>query len=210
MPSYTPESLTKITARIFAPVYDEFDKQITRTLLRRDAFLDRAITIEVPHLREDLAGKKLTPKARKYIASCLKSLGGKNAPPLKQISIVVSTTTAELLRAAVTEHNLQRDAFLNWLIVLLRSSNRLLDRLDLPHEIPTATRYGLPNMPISPMKAIEEIETDPLFYLRNVCEAEHRCGLYNLSLPAELHGLCCYLPDEDVPGTLEFIDRGIL
>lgn len=204
MKELSSDSITKITARLYAPVCADFDKQMARAMLKRDAFLDRVIATEVVHLREDLAGKVLSPKARRYIAGALKSMGGGNVEELHPVNFSVSKSTAAALREAVDAHNLQRDAFLNWLIVLLRSSDYLLNLLGVGREIQSIRGYSFPNLPVSPLQAIEEIESDPLFYLRIACEAEHGKGLYNLPLPRPLHGLCCYLPDEAIPIGAEF------
>jgi len=193
--------LTKITAKLYAPMYADFDKQLSSALLRRDAFIDRMIAVEIPHLREDLAGKEMSSMAKRYVSQSLKGMGGKKADKLRQVSISLHWETVDSLNEAVRDHNLVRDSFINWMIALLRSSDTLLERLGLPARITALRRYGTEDMPTSPLKAIEEIQSDPLHYLRAACETQHGCGLYALALPTELHGLSCHLPDEDVPGT---------
>lgn len=201
-------ALTKVTAKIFDPVYVEFDRQMTRSMLKRDAFLDRVISVEIPHLRNNLKGKQLSPRAKKYISGCLKSMGGAHTAGLRAVNVSLTQDTADALREVVSELNLQRDAFLNWLIVLLRSTDQLLERLDLPLTIKSS--YGgclLDTPPISPLRAIEDIEADPLYYLRTACEEIHGHGLYSFELPEAWHGFACYLPDSEVPGTAEY-ERG--
>lgn len=193
--------LTKLTAKLFAPMYADFDRQITGALLRRDAFLDRMIQQEIPYLREDLQGKQLSLEANRYISRSLKGLGGKKAPPLKQTSIAVRHETAQALRAVVEDHNLVRDAFLNRLIALLRSSDKFLDSLGLPNRVRWNRGDGTEDMPTSPMKVIEETLWDPFYYLRSACQTQYGYGLNVLEFPKELHGMCCYLPDDQVPGT---------
>lgn len=193
---------TKITAKLFAPMYADFHRQLTAAFLYRDAFLDQMIAGEIEHLRNDLAGKKLSPAAHRYISRCLKKMGDKSLL-LQPVSIVVAKETAAALRSVVEDHNLVRDAFLNWLIALLRSSDKLLDWLDLPTSVNQRNFHGLltQDMPTSPMRAIAEIQGDPLYYLREACQARHGCGLYALCPPKLMHGFCCYLPDDDVPDT---------
>lgn len=169
--------VTKITARLFEPMYADFDRQIADALLRRDAFLDRVISCEIGHLRTDLTGKRLSDKAKRYVAGRLKSLGGKDSSPLRQVSIAVRQETANALRVVVAEHNLVRDAFINWLITLLRSSDKLLECLDLPTRVTTSRRDGTQDMPTGPIKAIEETQLDPFYYLRSACQERHGCGL---------------------------------
>ena len=199
--------LTKITARLYEPMYKDFDRQLSAALLRRDAFLDRMIAGEIQHLREDLAGKKLSPVANRFIAGKLKGMGKKGDPELKQVSIAVRPATANALRVATTKHNLVRDAFLNRLITLLRSSDKLLDSLDLPKVVGNDWRDGSAPMPTSPLKAIEATEWDPLYYLRNACHQRHGCGLYALDFPESVIGFSCFLDDDRIPGTPEHARR---
>lgn len=105
--------------------------------------------------------------------------------------------------AQTETHNLARDAFLNWLIALLRSTDVLLKFLNLPTKTDNRAFHGLgvQSMPTSPLRAIEETQSDPLYYLRTACEERHECGLYALRPPRNMLGFCCYLPDEDVPDT---------
>lgn len=203
----TVPKLTAITARLYAPMYKDFDRQLNGALLRRDAFLDRAIAGEIKHLREDLAGKRLSAVAHRFIAGKLKGMGKKGDPALKQVSIAVRPATAEALRKATTEHNLVRDAFLNRLITLLRSSDALLDSLGLPKVVENDWRDGSEPMPTSPLKVIELTEWDPLYYLRNACHQRHGCGLYALDFPESLIGFSCFLDDDRVPGTPENAKR---
>lgn len=200
-------ALTKLTARFYAPMYADFDRQMADALLRRDAFLDRVIANEIQNVRADLQGLKLSPKANHYIAGRLKAMGSKDAPPLKQVSIAVRPSTADALRTLTEEHNLVRDALINWIVVLLRSSDKLLDWLELPKRVNRWTAGGTEDMPTSPIRAIEETQWDPFYYLRSACLERHGCGLYALPLPAQLHGMACYLPDDQVPRTTAFEAR---
>lgn len=202
---YPYPELTKLTTHFYEPMYAAFDQQMASALLRRDAFLDKVIAIEIPHLREDLQGNRLSDKAHRHISRELKMLGGLQAPPLRQVSLSIRHATAEALRETVEEHNLVRDAFLNLLIMLLRSSDEILDHLDLPKRVGSVR--GTEDMPTSPLRAIEEAQSDPLYYLRAGCEARHGCGLYKLPLPTKIQAFSCYLPDEHVPGTPAYKER---
>lgn len=199
--------LTKLTARVFAPMYADFDKQMSAALLRRDAFLDQVIAGEMQHVREDLAGKRQSNEAHRYVAGLLKSLGGKAAPPLKQVSIAARHPTAEALRAVADDHNIVRDSLLNWIVVLLRSHDSVLDDLDLPKRVSWGRRDGTQDMPTSPLKAIEETQHDPFYYLRAASHERHGTGLYAMDLPKRFWPFACHLDDEWVPGTEAFIQR---
>ena len=200
-------NLTKLTVRFFAPMYADFDRQMADALLRRDAFLDRVIANEIKNVSADLEGLKLSPKANSYIAGRLKNMGAKDSPPLKQVSIAVRRSTADALRGLTEEHNLVRDALINWIVVLLRSSDKLLDWLELPKRVSRWTASGTEDMSTSPIRAIEETQGDPFYYLRSACQERHGCGLYALPLPPQLHGMACYLPDDQVPRTMAYEAR---
>lgn len=189
-------SQTKITVKIYEPLLRDFDKQIDALFIKRDAFLNNMIKGEVQHLAADMEGKRLSASAKRYIAGELKRLG--TVP----VNIVVDRATADNLNAVVDATNLVRDAFVNRLIMLLRSSHQLLNYLELPEFI-TGSAFDscIEPMPTSPMKAIEAVHSDPLFYLRVACEERHKTGLYLLDLPPKLAGFACYLDDASVPGT---------
>jgi len=192
---------TKLTMSLYTPVYELFDRQLAAALLRRDAFLDRVIAIEVPNVRRDLQGLRNSSAARREIAGKLKQLGGNRAAPLTTVSMTFRKTTAEALRDLVAEHNLCRDGLINWIIMLLQSRAALLDTLELPKRIAGSWSEGLEGVPTSPLAMIESTLSDPLFYLREACQAKHGCGLYSLPLPTSLHAFQTYLPDEWVPKT---------
>lgn len=199
--------LTKLTGKMYEPMFRDFDRQLIGLLLRRDAFLDKVIAQEIPHLRADLKGKRLSDAANRYISQSLKRLGGDKAGVLLQVSIALRHQTADELRYVVEEHNLVRDAFLNRLIVLLRSSDMFLKALDLPTRIEWNRRDGTEDMPMSPLRAIEETLWDPFHYLRAACQTRHGCGLHLLQFPQQLVALSCYLDDEQVPGTQAYRER---
>lgn len=74
--------------------------------------------------------------------------------------------------------------------------------LELPEVITgSAFESSVDPMPTSPMKAIEAVHSDPLFYLRVAAEERHGTGLYLIDLPLKLAGFACYLDESRVPGT---------
>jgi hypothetical protein len=177
-------SQTKITVKIYEPLLRDFDRQLDKLFIKRDAFLNAMIQEEVRYLANDMEGKRLTLSAKRYIAGELKRMG----------------TTA--VNVVVDASNLVRDAFMNRLIMLLRSSGALLKYLELPEFI-TGSEFDscVEPMPTSPMKAMEAVHADPLFYLRVACEERHKTGLYLLDLPPKLAGFTCYMDESMVPGT---------
>ena len=200
-------TLTKMTAKINPTIYWAFTRQVREALLLRDAFLDRVIANEIQHIKSDLKGLKMSDEAKRYVSSKLIGKSGKK-DQLHQVSITVRTTTAAALREVVNEHNLYRDSLINWIIILLRSTNPLLNLLDLPNSVSSVR--GTDDMPTSPLQAIEAAQWDPFYYLRTACEQRHGCGLYSMphtrDLP-QLHAYSCYLPDEIVPKTDAYQER---
>lgn len=201
-------TLTKITAKILPSVYWAFTRQVRDALLLRDAFLDRVIANEISHIKLDLKGLKMSDEAKRYVSSELDRLPGKGKK-LHPVSITVRSTTADALREVVKEHNLCRDSLINWIIILLRSTDKLLDLLDLPKSV--STTRGTDDMPTSPLQAIEAAQWDPFYYLRSASQTQYHCGLYTLLIKAlhlpQLNGLSCYLPDEMVPKTDAYKER---
>ena len=189
-------SQTKITVKIYEPLLRDFDRQIDKLFIKRDAFLNAMIQEEVRHLANDMEGKRLTTATKRYIAGELKRMG------TTQVNVVVDKSTADALNAVVEASNMVRDAFMNRLIMLLRSSSQLLGYLELPEFI-TGSNFEsyVEPMPTSPMKAMEAVHADPLFYLRVACEERFKTGLYLLDLPQKLAGFSCYLEESSVPGT---------
>lgn len=187
-------SQTKITVKIYEPMLRNFDDQINKLFIKRDAFLNAVIQEEVKHLAHEMNGKRLTTSAKRYISGELKRMG------TTQVNIVVDKSTADALNTIVATSNLVRDAFINRLIMLLRSSNDLLSYLELPKFI-TDSEFdsSMEPMPTSPIEAMKATHIDPLFYLRTACEERHKIGLYLLYLP--LAGLTCYMDESLVPGT---------
>lgn len=193
---------TKITTLLYEPIYNDFTSQLKSLPFRRDAFIELMIERELPNLKEDLAGKVNSAKAKRYISGCLKKMGGAKAGQLMKLSISVSKSTATELRALEDKHKFPRDAFLNRLVVLLRSTDFALKALDLPRTV-RQVGGGVEDMPTSPMGVLEAALFDPLYYLRNACQRQHGCGLYLVDTPWP--GFACYLADEDVPGTAAYL-----
>lgn len=195
-----PDRLTKLTARIYGPVFDRLNQYLSEALIRRDAFLDRVIAQEIPHLREDLKGLRLSDQGRRYISQELGRMGGRDTG-LKQVSIAIRKQTADELNDAVETHNLVRDAFLNRLFVLLVPKPQFLKALGFSERVTKATQYGAADAATSPLECIAETMADPFYYFRNECLLLEGCGLYRMDLSGRYVGLSCYLPDEQVPGT---------
>ena len=187
---------TAISFKVPNKLWEDFRKQTDELFISRAPFLDYMVRRELRNLQEELAGLTLSRKAKRYIGGELKRLD------TTSVNIEVEPATAESLRAVIREHNLVRDAFVCRLIIFLRSSNALLDHL----EVPRLAKSRWPDvvsdyMPSSPLRAMEAVRDDPLFFIRKYLQASSQCGIYRVPLPASLDWAACYLDDENVPGT---------
>lgn len=191
--------MPSISFRVPPPLWTKFKEQTDALFLSRAPFLDHMLSVELPHLRNDLQDIKLNTRTKRYIANALT----KQDPV--SVNIDVRQETADALREAVQEHNIVRDAFVCRLLIFLRSPDSLLKRLDIPQY---ANDYGLngilEEMPASPLKAMEAVRDDPLFYIREQLKQRHDLRVYTLELWPEIDWAACVLPAERVPGTGAF------
>lgn len=190
---------TKMTVKIYEPLFKSFDDQMNRLCIKRDAFLNHMIKRETPNLAKELDGRRLSSSARRYISGSLKRMG------TRTVNVVVDKETADALNAVVDASNIVRDAFINRLIMFLRSADTVLDYFGMPKFIvPSDFDDWYEPMPTSPIKAMEAVFMDPLYYLRIAAEERFDRGLYLLDMPEKFVGLSCYLDDSSVPGTKEY------
>ena len=151
-----------------------------------------------------MEGKKLSKNAKKYIAGELKRMGKDR---LETVNIVVDKDVADALNKIVESSNLVRDAFINRLILLLRSSDEFLNLMELPTSLTASEFDAAEYMPCSPLKTIESVMSNPLYYLRIASEERFGKGLYELELPSALMGFSCYIEDDLVPGTVAYKEQ---
>jgi hypothetical protein len=190
---------TPISFNVPPKLWEAFRAQTDNLFLARAPLLDYVISRELKYLRTELHGLKLSLRAKRHIAGAMKRTG-----PVS-VNIDVRPETAAALREVVHEHNIVRDAFMSRLIIFLRSTDAFLKYLEVPL---IATSRGtntlLEEMPASPMKAMEVVRNDPLFYVRFHVEDNSDFGIYRVPLPRGLDWAACYLAEEDIPGTAAF------
>ena len=187
---------TKLTFKIHSLLMASFNKQLRELHIVRDGFLNDMIRVETRHLAEDMEGKRLSNEARSFVAGSLKRLG------TTTVNVVVDQEVAKSLNDIVERHNLVRDAFLNRLIMFLRGSPALLNYLEIPQKVIGRNFDSIVEpMPTSPLKAIEEAQSDPLYYIRTSVRERDQTGLYLVPLPRQYLGFSCFLDDYLVPGT---------
>lgn len=195
---------TKITAKIFLPLIKNFNEQLSALHIKRDSFLNSMLQSEIKYLAAEMEGKKLSKNAKKYIAGELKRMGKDR---LETVNIVVDKDVADALNKIVESSNLVRDAFINRLILLLRSSDEFLNLMELPTSLTASEFDAAEYMPCSPLKTIESVMSNPLYYLRIASEERFGKGLYELELPSALMGFSCYIEDDLVPGTVAYKEQ---
>lgn len=189
---------TKITVRIQPGLAAKFDADIKGCFIKRDAFLTQVLRNEVPYLRKELEGKKLSQAAKLHVSRSLKRLGP------EPMNILIDKAVATALNEVVEETNIVRDAFMNFLLMFLRATPTMLKHFDLPtHYTGSAFNSHLDPTRVGPLQAISDAMVDPFYYLRVAVQERHGVGLYSLPLPENLHAFSVYIPDEDVPGTEE-------
>lgn len=190
---------TAISFNVPPKLWEAFKKQTDELFLSRAPFLDYMVASELPYLRTELSGLKLSLRAKRHIAGAMKRTG-----PVS-VNIEVRPETAEALREATQAHNLVRDAFMARLLLFLRSTDAFLKYLEIPRIASSrGTDAYLEEMPSSPLKAMEAVRDDPLFYVRHHVEYAWETGIYRLALPRQIDWAACYLADEDIPGTAAY------
>ena len=187
---------TKISVKVYSPLLHAFGEQLKGLRFKRDKFLNDVLRGEIKHLEKDLKDKRQSDQARLYISRKLQRMG------TRPINVVVDKDVAQHLDRVVEKSNLVRDAFINRLIVFLRSSNSLLDSLGLPKHVNSRQfNSSVEEMPTSPLRSIEAVLGDPMYYLRVAAQERWGEGLYSVWLGETYDGFSCYLDDENVPGT---------
>jgi hypothetical protein len=186
---------TAISFNVPPKLWEAFKKQADELFLNKAPFLDYMVSRELRELRAELAGLKNSLRAKRHIAGAMK-----RTDPTS-VNIEVRPETADALREATHAHNLVRDAFMSRLILFLRSNDAMLKYREVPRVATSRPGLGLKEMPASPMKAMEAVRDDPLFYVRSHVEQAWKLGIYRVPLPRSIDWAACYLPDESVEGT---------
>lgn len=187
---------SSISFRVPEKLWGNFKTQTNALFLARAPFLDHVLHREIPHLCADLKGLKQSARARREISKTLKRTG------LVSVNIEARPATIEALTQALAEHNVLRDAFMTRLILFLRSSDHFLGHLEVPKFLTKkAGKVFLEEMPTSPLKAMEAVRDDPLFYVRSHLEERGVGGIYRVDLGPEFLFATCYVEDELIEGT---------
>lgn len=210
-------ALCKTSVRIWQPLRKGFDKLLMKNGLKRDAYLNLVLAIEIPALDAEVK-KANSPAARRHIAQRLKAL---NPQPL-----VTFKLRADLIRRLdriCADKRICRDAFFNRLLFLLTANPQTIDKVffsgdgewrtavwsECKHDGPFFQRGFFPlTAEVNPFWAIraginlwnrEPREADQI-----TIDGIYEAPLWNpdgKSPFEELKGLSCYLSDHSVVGT---------
>ena len=233
MATKQPKLPPKISVRIWEPLIKAFDGAIRESCLRRDAYLDKVLEVELPRLDAEVSIPN-SPVAQAYIAAKLDTLDR------KLVSFTLRPDLVEQLNTVCERKRIVRDAFFNRLYLLLAAKNGVIDRLMFPGydewrtEVWSERRNDGPFFQncFHPLRG----EIDPLWAIRTGLEDALE-GLVEIPNPhgegvllverdpfhggvrppqmvyttpwkdqfkdVDLSGLNCFLPDWDVPGTPE-------
>lgn len=207
----------KTTVRLLAPLRKRFDALLDQSCLKRDAYLNQVLEVEIPQLDSEIANPN-SHEARRYVATMLKRVG--------QMQLVTLTLRSDLIDAldSVCERKMIcRDAFFNRLLYLLTARDEVIDRAffggDSRWRSDVWTEYQHDGPFFQNVFSPLDQEIDPLWAVRAGIDLLRRerpksewvppDGIYtrSLSMPGRgddapaLRGLACYLPDTSVPRT---------
>ncbi|RVT47676.1 hypothetical protein [Rubrivivax albus] len=115
-------SAPKISVQIWRPINDKLTEKIEAACLRRDAYLNKVLEVELPELDQEVTIAN-SPAAQKYVAERLDTLDR------KLVSLTLDPALIERLNDICRRKNIVRDAFFNRLFLLLAGSPKIIDTL---------------------------------------------------------------------------------
>lgn len=196
----------KVSFQISKAILWKFNEEVRQLPLARDQLLNCLIRAEIPHIAEELAGKKLSDKARKFITQRLKDMD----KGTQAVSVLVDSEVVARLNDLVAETNINRDSFINRLMYFFLMTDGLRSRLGIRSHVvddndvdgrTDAITFDEP--PVSPLAWLKDVFSAPLVHLRNVLMEEYG-SVYLIPLPERFVGLTCYAEYQDLPGTDEY------
>ena len=116
------KTVPKISVRIWRPIIEAFDKKIEAACLRRDAYLNKVLEVELDWLDEEVA----IPNSQ---ASYDYVLGQLDQLDRKLVSLALSPALTARLNEICSRKRIVRDAFFNRLFLLLAASPGTIDTL---------------------------------------------------------------------------------
>jgi hypothetical protein len=116
----------KISVKIWRLIIDAFDKKIEAACLRRDAYLNKVLEVELGWLNEEVSIPN-SQASHDYISAQLDQLDR------KLVSLALSPELTTRLSEICGEKRIVRDAFFNRVFLLLAASPENIDKLFFKH-----------------------------------------------------------------------------
>lgn len=116
------EERKKISTKIWRPVINKLNRKLDKACLRRDAYLEQILGVELPHLESEVSLPN-SDAAKAFISDRLDHLDR------KLVSLSLRTDVVEKLDEICAEKRIVRDAFFNRLFFLLAASPKIIDRI---------------------------------------------------------------------------------
>lgn len=153
---------------VWEDLFSLFSNKLDGCFIKRDAFLNHVISVELDNLKKGLKGRKNSVHAKKHIASNLSELG------TKTINVVVDKQVAKDLNSIVKEHNLVRDAFINRLLLLLSFPDNIISYMFDVRLVQVVERFNpehnyvdMDPPPRTFIDALEFIQSSPNRYIQD-------------------------------------------
>lgn len=182
----------KIMITVITPVMDRLNKKIEGLMLRRDSYLNSVLYFEIDLLEEEIVNSN-SEQARDYLLSQLKAM------QTKSISITLDKKLIERIDTVCKKINVARDCWINRVLFFLAAEGPQLKVIGIdapPHE----------SLSTNPLDAASELIFNPFHDCRIWMDAQYGKKFYEWELPKQLVGMECYIDDQNVPSSPEYVD----
>lgn len=122
MAKQTLKTIPKISVRIWRPIIEKLDEKIRIACLRRDAFLNKVLEVELDRLDEKVS----IPNSQESYAFVFERLEQLDR---KLVSLALSPDLTDRLNEICSRKRIVRDAFFNRIFLLLAASPKAVDTL---------------------------------------------------------------------------------
>lgn len=183
---------SKIMFTVLTPVMDRLNKKIEGLMLRRDSYLNSVLDSEIDCLDKEITNSN-SELARDYLLSQLKVM------PTKSISIALDKKLIERIDTVCKKINIARDCWINRVLFFLAAEGQQLKVIGIdapPHEA----------LSINPLDAASDLIFNPFHDCRIWMDAHYGKKFYEWELPKQLVGMECYIDDQNVPSSPEYVD----
>ncbi len=208
------QTIKKIGVKVWQPIIDKLDRKIESGCLRRDAYINQILSIEIDRLDEEITQSN-SEAARDFIVGKLNRLNR------KMVTFSLRSDLVDRLDEICASKLIVRDAFFNRILFMLIAKPTTIERvllgmLDFDWKKKVwdehSCDWGVFASTFYPLEPV----IDPFFFIREGIRLTQK-ELGNTGNPfymvqltdrqlkdRDLFGLNCYLPDIDVPRTHDF------